>query len=80
VDKWGVAKFPKRRGTPAFPLVNLPLAHCQPVRPHQHGHIGVSPEERGKTTSAWSSGRRDDYAAVRRVADLAAITAAGSSA
>jgi ferredoxin-nitrite reductase len=81
LEKWGVEKFiAETQEKLAFPLVTLPLAACEPRRPHfKHGWLGVHRQaQRGfNSVGAGTPVGRMTSRQMRRVAELATSYAKG---
>ena len=81
LEKWGVEKFlAETQKKLAFPLVTLPLAACEPRRPHfKHGWLGVHRQaQRGlNSVGAGTPVGRMTSRQMRRVAELATSYAKG---
>ena len=81
LEQWGVEKFiAETQRKLAFPLVRLPLAACEPRRPHlKHGWLGVHRQaQRGlNAIGAGTPVGRLTSRQMRRVAELATSYARG---
>jgi ferredoxin-nitrite reductase len=75
LEKWGVEKFiEETRKKLAFPLTHLPLAACEPRRPHfKHGWLGVQRQsQKGfNSVGAGAPVGRITSRQMRQLADLA---------
>jgi ferredoxin-nitrite reductase len=81
LEKWGVEKFiAETQARLAFPLVRLPLAACEPRKPHRkHGWLGVhrQPQKGFNYVGAATPVGRMTSRQMRRVAELATNYAKG---